>query len=50
MASIDRRRTGKYRARCREYPSGPQKTKLFARKVDAERFLVDVQHRLLSGT
>lgn len=50
MASIDKRPGGKWRARWREYPTGPQKTKHFARKVDAERFLVDVQHRLLSGT
>jgi hypothetical protein len=50
MASIDKRPSGKYLARWREYPGGPQRTKTFARKVDAERFLVDVQHRLLSGT
>jgi integrase len=50
MASIDRRPNGAWRARWREYPGGPQKTKQFARKVDAERHLVDVQHRLMSGT
>lgn len=50
MASIDKRPDGRYRARWREYPGGPQKTKSFARKLDAERFLVDVQHRLMSGT
>ncbi|HLM63876.1 MAG TPA: site-specific integrase [Acidimicrobiales bacterium] len=50
MASIDRRPNGKWRARWREYPGGPQKAKHFARKVDAERFLVDVQHRLFAGT
>lgn len=50
MASIDKRPDGKWRARWREFSSGPQKTKSFPRKVDAERFLVDVQHRLLSGT
>jgi hypothetical protein len=50
VASIDRRPNGRYRARWREYPGGPQRTKSFARKVDAERHLVDVQHRLLSGT
>jgi integrase len=49
MASIDKRPNGTYRARWREYPSGPQKTKQFSRKLDAEQFLVDVQHRLLSG-
>lgn len=31
-------------------PGGPQRTKSFTRKLDAERYLVDVQHRLLSGT
>jgi hypothetical protein len=50
MASIDKRPDGRWRARWREYPSGPQKSKHFARKVDAQRFLVDVEHRLLSGS
>ncbi len=50
MASIDRRPGGRYQARWREYPGGPQKTRTFGRKADAERFLVDVQHRLLTGT
>jgi len=50
MASIDKRPNGKWRARWREYPGGPQNTKQFARKVDAERFLVDGEHGLLSGT
>lgn len=50
MASIDKRPEGVWRARWREYPGGPQRTKHFARKVDAEQWLVDVQHRLLSGT
>jgi integrase len=50
MASIDKRPDGKYRARWREYPTGPQKTKTFVRKVDAGNFLVDVQHRMMSGT
>src|SRR6266511_4458794 len=50
MASIDKRPNGKWRARWSEYSSGPQKTKHFDRKIDAEQFLVDVQHRLLTGT
>lgn len=50
MASIDKRPNGTWRARWREYPNAPQKTKQFARKVDAQRFLVDVEHRLLTGT
>jgi hypothetical protein len=49
MASIDRRPNGKWRARWREYPGGPQKARHFARKLDAERFLVDVQHKMLTG-
>jgi hypothetical protein len=50
MASIDKRPNGQWRARWREYPGAPQKTKQFARKIDAEKFLVDVQHRLMSGS
>lgn len=50
MASIDKRPDGRYRARWREYPNGPQRTKTFTRKRDAELFLADVQHRLLAGT
>lgn len=50
MASVDKRPNGKYRARWREFPNGPQKTKHFERKRDAERFLVEVQHRQHSGT
>ncbi len=50
MASVDKRSNGKYLARWREYPGGPQKSRQFSRKVDADQFLVEVQHRLLSGT
>jgi integrase len=50
VASVDKRPDGRYRARWREYPSGRQRTKTFARKRDAELFLADVQHRLLAGT
>lgn len=46
MASIDKRPNGQWRA----FPGGPQTTKHFPRKAEAERHLVDVQHRLLSGT
>jgi integrase len=49
MASIDRRSDGRWRARWREYPGGPQRSKHFARKADAERHLVNVQHDLLTG-
>jgi integrase len=49
VASIDRRPNGKWRARWREYPNGPQKTRTFDRKVDADKFLIDVQHKLMTG-
>ena len=49
MASIDRRADGRYRARWREYPGGPQRTKHFHRKQDAQRFLDGVQGDLLRG-
>ena len=39
MASIDRRPNGKWRARWREYPGGPQRARHFPRKIDAEQFL-----------
>jgi integrase len=50
MASIEKRADGRWRARWREYPAGPQTTKHFDRKGDAERFLVEVEHGLLVGT
>jgi hypothetical protein len=50
MASIDRLRSGKYRARYREVPGGAQKTRQFARKADAQARLVQVEHSLLTGT
>jgi integrase len=49
MASVDKRTDGSYRARWREYPGGPQRTKSFARKLDADRHLVSVQHSILTG-
>ncbi|MGQ0804185.1 MAG: tyrosine-type recombinase/integrase [Actinomycetota bacterium] len=49
MASIDKRPDGKWRARWREYPGGPQRTRHFDRKIDAERHLVSVQHDLATG-
>jgi hypothetical protein len=39
VASIDKRPDGRYRARWRVYPGGPQKTRHFDRKGAAERFL-----------
>jgi integrase len=49
VASIDKRPRGGYRARWREYPGGPQKTRQFARKGDAERFLDTVRGDLARG-
>jgi len=50
VASIDKRPNGRYRARYREFAGGPQKTKTFDRKADADRWLTEMQHRLYSGT
>jgi integrase len=49
VASIDRRADGRYRARWREHPGGPQQSKHFARKADAERFLDGVRGDLARG-
>lgn len=50
MASIDKRPDGTYRTRWREYPGGPQKTRSFSRKADAERFLDTIRGDLARGT
>jgi integrase len=49
VASIDKRPDGRYRARWREYPGGPQKTRQFDRKGDAERFLDAVRGDIAHG-
>ncbi|HTT91628.1 MAG TPA: hypothetical protein VMF65_18895 [Acidimicrobiales bacterium] len=49
MPSIDRRPDGTYRARWREYPGGPQKTRHFERKREAENFLDGVRGDLVHG-
>lgn len=49
MASIDKRPNGTWRARWREYAGGPQRTRTFARKVDAEQFLDAVRGDLARG-
>ena len=49
MASVEKRSDSQWRARWREYPGGPQRTKHFGRKVDADRHLVKVQHDLMVG-
>ena len=50
MASVDKRPNGTWRTRWREYPGGPQRTKSFARKVDATQHLVSTQHDLMVGS
>jgi integrase len=49
MASIDKRPDGGYRARWREYPGGPQRTKHFSRKGNAESFLDRIRGDLARG-
>jgi integrase len=49
MASIDKRPSGGYRARWREYPGGPQKSRQFTRKADAERFLDGIRGDIARG-
>ena len=39
----------RWQARWREYPGGPQKAKHFNRRLDAERWLTEVEHKLLTG-
>lgn len=48
MSSIQRHRGSKWRARWRD-PDGHDRSKVFDRKVDAERWLVSVEHRILTG-
>ncbi len=50
VASIDKRPDGRYRARWREHPQGPQRTKHFDRKADAQRFLDALRGDLARGT
>jgi integrase len=50
VASIDKRPNGTWRARWREAPGQPQKTRSFARKVDAQRFLDGIVGDLARGT
>ena len=49
MASIDKRGDGRYRARWREYPGGPQKTRHFDKRADAQRFLDGIRGDLSRG-
>jgi integrase len=49
VASIEKRPDGRYRARWREHPGGPQRSKHFDRKADADRFLDRVRGDLVRG-
>lgn len=49
MPSIDKRPNGTWRARWREYAGGPQRTRTFDRKVDAEQFLDAIRGDLARG-
>src|SRR5437667_12884342 len=48
MAHIERRGAGRWRARYRA-PDGTERSKTFARKVDAERFVASVEVEKLRG-
>jgi integrase len=48
MASVDRWKGTHWRARYRT-PDGKSRSQVFARKIDAERFLTAVEHSKLSG-
>lgn len=48
--SIDKRSNGKWLARWREAPGGPQRSRQFARKIDAQQFLTSIEHAKLAHT
>jgi len=48
MASISRYEGGRWRARYRT-PDGKSRSRVFDRKLDAQRWLAEVEHRKLSG-
>jgi integrase len=50
VASISKRPNGKWLARWREYPGGPQRSRQFDRKADGERFLTRVESSKLDGS
>lgn len=49
MASISRRSNGSWLARYREVPGGPQTTRSFARKIDAQRWLDETTASIVTG-
>ncbi len=50
MASVEKRPNGRWRARWREHPGGPQRTRHFVRKIDAEKFLDAIRGDLARGS
>lgn len=48
--SVDKRPDGKYRARVRQYAGGPEATKHFKRKVDADRWEAEQRTAIARGT
>ncbi len=48
MAHIEKRGRSRYRARYRD-PSGLERSRTFARRTDAERFLTGIEHSMLVG-
>lgn len=49
MGSVDKRPSGRYRARWRETPNGAQKSEHFDRKIDAKNHITEMEAKLLSG-
>lgn len=48
MASIERYKGGRWRARYRT-PEGKSRSQVFDRKLDAQRWLAQVEHQKLAG-
>ncbi len=48
MAHVEKRGTGRWRARYRG-PDGRERSRTFARRIDAERWLTAIEHAKLSG-
>lgn len=49
MASISKRHDGRWLARYREVPGGPQKTRTFERKRDGEKWLAEISASMVTG-
>jgi hypothetical protein len=48
MAHVEKRGAGRWRARYRD-PDGRERSRTFARRIDAERWLTSIEHAKLSG-